>query len=262
MKRKAPIGFLDSGAGGISVMLACRKLLPYENFILYGDSANAPYGEKSEEEIKRLALTAAEKLLEKNIKALVIACNTITTIAGELLYSRLNIPVIGTVPALKEGKKLLKGGQMLVMLTPASARSQTMRSIMQQYGADAKLLPCPGLMEFVERGEIEGERLNNKLKQLLSPYKGENIDVVVLACTHYPFLLNELRKHSDDNTIFIDGSSETLKTLIFELNKKNILCNSEIQGYTQFISSEDNNTVDIMKKLYILGGGDEKSIID
>ena len=262
IEQNAPIGFIDSGAGGISVMLTCRKLLPNENFILYGDSANAPYGEKSDEQIKNLVIAAAEKLLEKNIKALVIACNTATTIAGELLYSRLNIPVVGTVPALKEGEKLLSGGQMLVMLTPASARSKTMRRIMLRYGAHTKVLPCPGLMEFVERGEIEGERLENKLTELLSPYKDENIDVVALACTHYPFLLNEIRKHFDDNTIFIDGSSETSKALIHALNSGNMLNSSKSQGYTQFLSSGDKNAIDNMKKLYVLGGGEESSIID
>ncbi len=254
------IAFIDSGLGGISVLAEARKLLSYENFIMYGDSKNAPYGEKSDGEIMSLVISAAKKLLEYNVKALVIACNTATSVAGKLLYAQMPVPVIGIVPPLKEAQKLRKNGKILVMLTPAAAKSETISNMMIRYGENVFLLPCPGLMDFVEKGEFEGENVNNAIKNLISPSLETKTDVVILGCTHYPFLIKPIKSFFPEDTLFITGSAFTSRALKETLKRKNNLKNDGVPGKTLFMNSMENK-IPLMKKLYLSLGFDEAELV-
>ena len=131
MPSNAPIGFLDSGVGGVSVLNAARKALPNEDFILYGDSANAPYGTKSEEQVIDLVRNAAHILMQQGIKALVIACNTATGIALETMQKELPIPVVGILPAIRPAQKLRKEGDILVMGTPNTVKTAAVKKLME-----------------------------------------------------------------------------------------------------------------------------------
>ncbi|MDO5022608.1 MAG: glutamate racemase [Eubacteriales bacterium] len=257
---KKAIAFMDSGLGGISVMAEARKLLPYENFIMYGDSKNAPYGEKTDGEVTRLTINAAKKLLEYNIKALVIACNTATSIAGKKLYTKMPIPIVGIVPPLKQAQGLKKEGEILVMLTPAAAKSHTIQNMLRHYGENTNILPCPGLMEFVERGELKGENLHKKLETLLNPYINKKIDVVALGCTHYPFLTEEIRNFFDKDTAFINGGDESARTLKALLEKQGLLTQDKTPGKTLFLNSSEDK-IPLMKELYLSLGFDKEEII-
>ena len=208
-KQDRPIAFFDSGLGGISVLRETVRLLPQENYLYYGDSLHAPYGVKSEQEIRALVDTAIRRLIEDGAKALVIACNTATSAAiGMLREQYPKIPVIGTEPALKPAVEKYPGGRILVMATPMTIKQEKFQALKRQYDAQAEIiaLPCGGLMEFVERGMLRGPEVENYLFDRLEPYLKVPVDAIVLGCTHYPFLTGAIRKLVGRQPEIMDGS--------------------------------------------------------
>ena len=196
-KQDRPVAFFDSGLGGISVLRETVRLLPQENYLYYGDSLHAPYGVKSEAQIQALSLAAAEHLVSAGAKAIVVACNTATSAAiGLLRQVYPDIPVIGTEPALKPAVEKYPGGRILVMATPMTIKQEKFQALKHQFDDRAQIigLPCEGLMEFVERGELRGSAVEAYLTEKLAPYLREPVDGIVLGCTHYPFLTGAIRR--------------------------------------------------------------------
>ena len=186
MSDSRPIAFFDSGLGGISVLRETVRLLPEENYLYYGDSLHAPYGVKSEAQIQALSLAAAEHLVSAGAKAIVVACNTATSAAiGLLRQVYPDIPVIGTEPALKPAVEKYPGGRILVMATPMTIKQEKFQALKHQFDDRAQIigLPCEGLMEFVERGELRGSAVEAYLTEKLAPYLREPVDGIVLGCT-------------------------------------------------------------------------------
>ena len=150
-----PIGVFDSGVGGISVLKELVALMPNENYIFYGDSKNAPYGTKTLKEVQDLTCADAEYLLEQNVKALVVACNTATSAAIRILRKKYQdqMPVIGIEPALKPAASVKKNPRVIVMATPMTIREEKFQKLLKQFTSRPQVisLPCPGLVEFVER---------------------------------------------------------------------------------------------------------------
>lgn len=253
MPSNAPIGFLDSGVGGVSVLNAARKALPYEDFILYGDSGNAPYGTKPEEQVISLVRAAAQELMQQGIKALVIACNTATGIALAAMQKELPIPVVGILPAIRPAQKLRKDGEILVMGTPNTVKTKAVLQLMETDGQHVLLLGCPGLMEFVEKGELTGPRLHAHLEGLLKPYLNTKIDVVALGCTHYPFLQSAIAEFFPEETQFIDGSTLTLEELNAALTEKDLYTDKKTPGTTRFMTSGGEDTLQLMDMLHKQG---------
>lgn len=210
-----------------------RALLPNERFIYYGDNRNAPYGTRPEGEILALTLKSVEALLERNIKALVIACNTATSAAAHELRARLSLPIIGMEPALKPAALALGGGRILVMATPATLRQKKFQELMRQYGDRAEMLPCPGLMEFVERGEIDSPALDEYLKDRFAPFGGA--DAIVLGCTHYVFLRRAIMKAMPGALLF-DGNEGTARRLQDVLRAEGLL-NPTGPGSVEFVTT-------------------------
>lgn len=248
MPSNAPIGFLDSGVGGLSVLNTARRALPHEDFIMFGDSFNAPYGTRPAHEVIFLARRAAQKLLDEDIKALVIACNTATGYAGETLQKELDIPVIGILPAVKAGQAIRTDGEILVMATPGTCKSAPFLASLETDGDNVIPLPCPGLMEFVERGELDSENLHRFLEDLLTPYRGRNIDVVALGCTHYPFLEKALRPFFPHAKL-IDASDLTVQNLITALEENDLFSSSTLKGTTRLMTSAGDETLQVMRSL-------------
>ena len=183
-----PIGVFDSGVGGISVLRELVALMPNENYIFYGDSKHAPYGTKSREEVENLTCADAEHLLSQGAKALVVACNTATSAAIQLLRRKYpDMPVIGIEPALKPAVRCRLHPRVLVMATPMTLREEKFHNLMIQFQEEAEIipLPCPGLVEFVEQGDLDSEKLRRFLTELFAPYQKVAVDCVVLGCTHY-----------------------------------------------------------------------------
>ena len=232
------IGVYDSGVGGISVLKALREELPGENFIYFGDSANAPYGEKTDEEIRRLSVAAAEGLIGRGVKAIVIACNTATSVSAAYLRSRYpDLPIIAVEPALKPAA-LANPGRVLVMATPATIRLEKYQKLEERFSGEADIisLPCAGLAARIEKADLEGEDLAEMLEELLSPYRG-SVHSVVLGCTHYPFIKQQIRKVLGDVT-FYDGGKGTARELRRRLAEKGLLLENGRKGEVVFESSK------------------------
>lgn len=233
----------DSGAGGISVLRELIKLMPSENFIYYGDSKNAPYGTKTRDEVRNLTFSVVEKYIEDGVKGVCVACNTATSAAvAELRRKYPNLPIVGIEPAIKPATLAFPGGEIIVLATPMTVALPKFNGLFDKYKDKANIIPvaAPGLMEYIERGETEGEELEHFLDELLSDYKGR-CDAVVTGCTHYIFASETIIKVLGDVEIF-DGGFGTAKYMKRILSDKGILNASDETGKVDFICSSDDLT--------------------
>ncbi|MBQ7455859.1 MAG: glutamate racemase [Clostridia bacterium] len=228
-----PIGVFDSGLGGLSVLRTALRMLPAERFLYYGDMANAPYGTKPEEQVLGFARNVTELLLEKGVKALVIACNTATcAAAAQLRAEHPDLIIIGMEPALKLAHDQCPAGEIVVMATPVSLASEKYRRLYQNYGERAVSLPCPGLMEFVERGDTGSPALRAYLSEKLAPFLegGKAPAAVVLGCTHYVFLKGVIKSLLPPETRVLDGNEGTVRQLTRRLEREGLLAASLSAG--------------------------------
>ncbi len=183
------IAVFDSGVGGLSVLRELLEVMPNERYLYFGDSANAPYGTRSTQEVRRLTLAAAEKLVERGIKALVVACNTATAAAIEDLRQQYpDLIVVGIEPALKLAVDSYPNGSIGIMATQVTLREQKFHRLCQRVGENCQLfpIPAPGLVELIEQGKVDCPEMDALLERLLGFYRGK-LDALVLGCTHYPF---------------------------------------------------------------------------
>lgn len=238
-----PVGLLDSGLGGISVLGEALRQLPNEDYVYYGDTANAPYGDKTPEEVLGLVHQAVERLIELRCKAIVIACNTATSVSAGKLRQELALPIIGMEPALKPASLLPGEGKILVMATRVTLALPKFQALMAQYGRDAVPVPCPGLMECVERGELEGPQVTALLRQLLGPWLSQPVKAVVLGCTHYPFLRKAIAALFPEGTPLIDGNAGSVRQLRRRLEEEGLLSNRQEPGRVTFLSSSEEPSV-------------------
>lgn len=245
----APIGIFDSGVGGISVLKEAVLHLPHEHFIFFGDTKNAPYGTKTKAEVLQLSREIVENLLEKGCKAIVIACNTATSAAAAALRAEYaSLPIIGMEPALKPASLIRQNGVVLSMATPGTIAGEKYAHLYALYGEGVISLPCPGLMEFAERGELEGEKLRQYLQELFKPYRYQKVEAVVLGCTHYVFLKNAIQAFFPD-TPLIDGNEGTVRQLIRRLDALSLLAPLDAVGKVDLLSSGGDEAVRRMEAL-------------
>lgn len=204
----------DSGLGGISVLRQLRKLMPREQFLYFGDSALAPYGTRPTREVRQLTLQRIEELSDSQTKAVVIACNTATSAAIEALREKYpDRIVIGIEPALKLAAERFPGGKILVMATNVTLREEKFERLMQRFADTHEIIkvPCPGLVELIEAGQLQGEQMQQLLRQHLGPYLSTKPDAVVLGCTHYPFAKKAIRALMGDDVCILDGGEGTAR---------------------------------------------------
>ncbi len=238
-KYEGYIGIFDSGVGGISVLKEMHRMLPSENFLYYGDSANAPYGDKPDERISELAENVTKHLMDSGVKAVVIACNTATSAAAAILRERYPaFPIIGIEPALKPAATAQTGKRLLVMATDATLRLDKFRLLESQLKDRAEFmeLACPGLADLLEKGDPASPAVKAYLEELLHDYKGK-VDGVVLGCTHYPFVKPQIRDVLGD-VKFYDGAGGTARELKRQLENRGLLRPGE-EGKIVFESSRD-----------------------
>ena len=225
--KNLPIGFMDSGLGGLSVLIEAVREMSSEDFLYFGDSANAPYGTRPQEEIKRLTYAVVEKLLDKGIKGLAVACNTATSAAVRSLREDYpDLPIVGIEPAIKPAVECNKGGRIIVMATPMTIGQQKYKDLVERFRGDCDLVSvsCPGLMEFVEEGDLEGPELTAFFDTHLKKYLTEDTETIVLGCTHYPFIRPQLKAYLNNDAIsIIDGSLGTARELKRRLSEKGLL---------------------------------------
>lgn len=242
-KKDMPIAVFDSGMGGISVLRELVRIMPDENYIYYGDSLHAPYGTKTLEEVQRLTLGHAEELFEEGAKGLVVACNTATSAAVRVLREmHPDIPIVGIEPAVKPAVLSGEHPVVLVLATPMTIREEKFHKLMDRYTDRAQIipLPCPGLMDFVERGDLEGEDLRKYLTELLYGFRGQRIDAAVLGCTHYPFARKMIQEVLGEGTRIFDGGEGTAREMRRRLAESDLLSPAGIPGKVDFRNSLDD----------------------
>lgn len=235
-----PIAVLDSGVGGISVLRELVRLMPSENFLYFGDSKNAPYGEKTPEEVLKITRENLQFLLARGIKALVIACNTATGASARLLRAEYpDLILIGIEPAIKPASLLGDRPRVLVMATPLTLKQEKFCALMERFSDAEEILPlpCAGLAERIENGLLEGEALDEYLENLFSPHKSSKIDAVVLGCTHYPHIKNEIAKHLPHGVKILDGSEGTARETRRRLSEAGLLRENG-EGHVEILNSD------------------------
>lgn len=248
------IGVFDSGLGGVSTLIELKKVMPYENFYYFGDSQNAPYGPKDTSDILSLSLNVADILYKKNIKAIVVACNTATSIAiNKLREIYTDIPIVGVEPAVKLGVK--KGGKnILVMATQTTIRESKFQTLIKDYTdvCNINTVACPDLVQIVENDLLNDSELCKKtLLKYFNNFNMQNIDTIILGCTHFVFFKEYIVELLGNKTIILDGNLGTALHLKNSLSKRNMLSENTNEGKIEFMNSQivDDSTTVIKKDL-------------
>lgn len=213
LRRRQPIAVFDSGLGGVSVLRELVRLMPRERYLYYGDSANAPYGTKTVGQVRALTLDRIGMLYARGVKAAVIACNTATSAAvNDLREQFSDIPVIGMEPAVKPAVLAHPGKTVLVLATPLTLREEKFQALLAHYAPQAEIvpIPCPQLVEFVERGELDSPAVRAYVERQLGAYRGRAA-AAVLGCTHFPFVRRAIQSVLGPDTQLYDGGAGTAR---------------------------------------------------
>jgi glutamate racemase len=249
------IGFFDSGIGGMTVLHQALRFLPNEDYIFYADTEHVPYGEKPKEEVRQYIFNAVDFIANQGVKAIVIACNTATSIAVEDLRKRYDFPILGIEPAVKPAVQQCeeKRKKVLVLATTLTLKEEKFHHLVNKIDHHdiVDSLPLPGLVHFAENFEFSEERVVPYLQDQLSSLDLKQYGTVVLGCTHFPFFKNSLRKLFAEDVNIISGSIGTANNLRHILETRNQI--GDGTGKITFFKSgckvEDNDTLSNYKKL-------------
>lgn len=225
MSSDAPIGVFDSGVGGLSVLGEISQLLPAETLLYIADSGHVPYGEKSPDYIRQRSRALGDFLLGQGAKALVVACNTATAAAVNDLRSLYEVPVIGMEPAVKPAALATRSGVVGVLATTGTLQSAKFAALLDRFAGSVQVItqPCPGLVECVERGELDGPELEALLCSYTQPLIAAGCDTLILGCTHYPFLRPLLRRLVPESVALVDTGAAVAKQLRHRLQESDLL---------------------------------------
>lgn len=221
------IAVLDSGLGGLSVLRHLRRLMPGERFLYYGDSAHAPYGTRTRQEVEELTLRAVQLLMERGLKALVVACNTATSAAIQSLRETYpQLIVVGIEPALKLAADRFPGGSIGVMATPVTLREEKFCQLLCRFAGNCRVypIPAPQLVPLIEAGLVDTPLMEQTLRQLLEPYRGR-LDALVLGCTHFPFASHAMERLLGPEVAVLDGGYGTARETRHRLEAAGLLEN-------------------------------------
>ena len=243
-----PIGVFDSGLGGLTVLKKIIEILPNEKYIYYADTDNVPYGTKPKEEVKIYIENAIKFLISKNVKAIVIACNTATSIAINDLRNKYDIPIIGIEPAVKPAIEKRNGKKVLIMATPTTIREEKLQNLVKKLNVseEVDLIDMPKLVEFAEKMEFNSNEVKKYIEDRLKKYNLNNYSTLVLGCTHFPLFKESLLQVFSDGILIIDGSQGVANRLKDILENKNLLGNNKLQ-INYYNSGKIANKFDIEK---------------
>ena len=248
MTNKQPIGLFDSGVGGISIWKEITDLLPYENTIYLADSINAPYGEKSQEKIIEFSIKNTELLIKKGCKIIVVACNTATTNAISYLRENYDIPFIGIEPAIKPAALQTKTNAIGILATKGTLSSALFHKTSKEFTSGIKVIEQigEGLVPLIETGEVASKEMGRLLQKYLKPMLENNIDYLVLGCSHYPFLIPKILEIVGTNVTIIDSGEAVAKQTKAILENNNIFTDNKHNSEHLLFS---NANVYILEKL-------------
>jgi glutamate racemase len=245
---KNPIGLFDSGVGGTSIFTAIHELLPNESMVYLADSANAPYGPKGTDWIIERSKRNTEFLLNQNCKLIVVACNTATTNAISVLRETYKVPFIGIEPAIKPASLKTKTKIIGVLATKGTLSSALFQEVSSNYKAEVKIIyqVGEGIVPLIESGKLNSMEMTLLLKSYLKPMIQANIDYLVLGCTHYPYLIPQLKQMLPEHIeIIASGEAVALQTKHI-LEKLNIENSSGDKAIQQFYT---NGNIEVLKSL-------------
>lgn len=215
MRLDQPIGVIDSGVGGLTVARELMRQLPKEQIIYLGDTLRCPYGPRPENEVIQFTMEMVNFLMEKRIKLLVIACNTATAFTLDLLKEKLDIPVIGVIqPGARAAIKVTKTRQVAVIGTVGTIKSKAYPEALQQISEKLTVssLACPEFVPLVESGNFSKKEIKMVVQKSLTPLKGvENLDTLILGCTHYPIIADQIQKEIGNQVQIISSGEETAR---------------------------------------------------
>lgn len=236
----APVGVFDSGVGGLSVLRHLRGLLPAEDFFYVADSEYAPYGPRSAAEIVARSVAIADFLVARGVKALVVACNTATAAAVVELRARLAIPVVAMEPGVKPAVAATRRNVVGILATAGTLESARFYSLVNRYAGAVEMLtqPCHGLVERVEAGLLDDAETRDLLKYYLDPLLARGADVIVLGCTHYPFLSPLIAELAGPEVAIIDTGAAVARELGRRLREQ-ALARADGEGGEHFWTSAD-----------------------
>ncbi|MDO9150457.1 MAG: glutamate racemase [Methylotenera sp.] len=231
-----PIAVFDSGVGGISVLQHIHALLPNEQLLYVADSLHAPYGNKSPQEIQSRCINITDFLISKNAKAIVVACNTATAAAIDMMREKYTLPIIGMEPAVKPAAEASRNGIIGVLATTGTLKSAQFAGLLESYGRNVKVVTqaCVGLVECVERGELQAENTLRLVKKYCQPLLDEGADTIVLGCTHYPFLRPLIERVVGEHITLIDTGAAVAKQLQKRLTVLDLLSSSSALADVKF----------------------------
>lgn len=238
---QAPIGVFDSGVGGLSVLRAIRAELPLEDLIYVADSGNAPYGDRDADFITGRATLITRHLLDRGVKAIVVACNTATVLAVDALRAWCPVPVVAMEPAIKPASRSTRSGVVGVLATSQTLASPSVARLCDTWGDYVQfvLQPCPGLVEKVERAELTDPSTRSLLAGYLVPLLEAGADTVVLGCTHYPFVAPLIRDIVGPDIAIVDPAAAIAKELSRRLGDRRVTAPRGRPAQTLFFSSAD-----------------------
>jgi len=221
---KKSIGIFDSGIGGLTVVKEIVNLLPGEKLVYLGDTARVPYGIKSKDTVIRYALSNAEFLLSKGIKILVVACNTASAYSLDTLKEKLSIPVIGVIdPGAKKAAESTRNGKIAVIGTPSTIRSEAYPRALSKINPELRIYSkaCPLFVPLAEEGWHYGKITREIIEKYLEDIKKEDVDVIILGCTHYPLLKSAIQEVAGEKVLLIDSAEEIAMEISVKINKSN-----------------------------------------
>ena len=244
MTKQHPIGFFDSGVGGTSIWREVHELLPFENTIYLADSKNAPYGVKSKEEIIALSFKNTELLINMGCKIIVVACNTATTNAISQLRANFNIPFIGIEPAIKPAVFASQTKKIGILATKGTINSALFNLSISKYN-DIKFVEKigTGLVELIENGQLQSDETYTLLQKYLQPMIEEDIDFLVLGCSHYPYLIPIIKKIIPNSIQIIDSGEAVARQTKNILNENNLLNEEKISKQIFFTNGNQKEVL-------------------
>ena len=259
LKRHKPIAIFDSGIGGLSVLIEIKKILPYEKIIYLADKKRHPFGIRSKDEIEKIAHEIINFLISKNVKMIVIACNTASTIKLDNLRKEYKIPIIGMIEPEVVSQYINKftGNSVGLIGTSATVNSKEYDDVIKKLNTDIKLYSkdCSKLVPFVETGKIEEDYFKEEFKNCLYPLFKNEITDLIIGCTHFSFIISKIKDSFGKNVRVLDPSKYVAQYVFTELSQKKLLNDSKKKHKFEYLvtakKEEFVNTVQKMTSLIL-----------
>lgn len=249
--KSGPIGIFDSGVGGLTIMEEIVRLLPEESYVYYADSGNCPYGDRTREEIMELASGITGFLIEHDCKIIVVACNTITTNIIDELRLRFPVPFVGMEPAIKPAAKLSKNGKVAVLATKGTIEGELYNKTRGEYAAGVDVFNQigVGLVDLIERDQIDSPAMQEKLEMLIRPMLERDVDTLVLGCTHYNYLVPQIKAIAGPQIRIVNSAGAVAKRVQTVLMEKHLLRKQNDQFRNIYTTGDPNILRSILRRL-------------